>query len=101
MTPPRRLAEVLEPVEAETPYGGRSVSYQPLGWTWVALAPRARRTGTEAGRDAGIETTTAETRADARLQVGRRLRLADEDWEIVTLDGISPGRVRLGLERRR
>lgn len=101
MSPPRRLVEVLEPVEAETPYGGRSVSYQPLGWTWVALAPRARRAGTEAGRDAGVETTTAETRADPRLQVGRRLRLADEDWEIVTVDGLSPGRVRLRLERRR
>ena len=101
MSPPRRLAEVLEPVEAETPYGGRSVSYVSRGWTWAALAPRARRAATEAGRDAGIETTTAETRADPRLQVGRRLRLADEDWEIVTLDRISPGRVRLGLERRR
>lgn len=101
MSPPRRLAELLEPVEAETPYGGRSVSYVPLGWTWATLAPRTRRAGLEAGRDAGIETTTADLRADPRLQVGRRLRLADEDWEIVALDPVAPGRVRLGLERRR
>lgn len=101
MSPPRRLAELLEPVEAETPYGGRSVSYAPLGWVWAALAPRTRRAGLEAGRDAGMETTTAETRADPRLQVGRRLRLADEDWAIVAVDAVSPGRVRLGLERRR
>lgn len=33
----RLLAELLQAVEAETPYGGQAVSYEPLGCVWLRL----------------------------------------------------------------
>ena len=33
----RVLAELFECVESQTPYGGRAVSWNPLGSAWLAL----------------------------------------------------------------
>lgn len=92
----RVLADLFQPVEAETPAGGRSVSHEWLGAAWLALGRRRR-----AGR--GPETVTAETRADPRLTIGRVLRFRGGDWSIrmAEPDDERPGRVMLALERTR
>ncbi|WP_309630020.1 head-tail adaptor protein [Brevundimonas sp.] len=99
----RVLAELLEPVEAETPYGGRAVSYEPLGAVWLRLDERRRRERTEAGVTSSVEVATAETRADPRLAERRVIRFGGADWVISTIDGNPdrPGRVTLNIERTR
>jgi hypothetical protein len=96
----KTLAEVLEAIEAETPYGGRSVTYEPLGWAWLKLGPRRRRERSEAGEPRSIETMTAETRADVRLAAGRLLRFGGGDWRIRSGETVG-GRAILNLERER
>jgi len=99
----RVLAQLLEPVEAETPYGGRVVSYQPLGSVWLRLDGRRRRQTTEAGVTSATEVATAGTRTDPRLVEARVIRSGGADWAIVSVDGDPdrPGRVTLSLERSR
>ena len=96
----KTLAELLDAMEAETPYGGRSVTYAPLGWAWLKLGPRRRRERTEAGGLQVVETVTAETRSDARLEAGRVLRLGGGDWRIRSGETVG-GRAILNLERMR
>lgn len=99
----RILADLLEPVEAETPYGGQVVSYAPLGVAWLRLATPRRRERTEAGVASAFETAEAETRTDPRLVEGRVLRFGGADWRIVAVsrDPDRPGRTILKLERAR
>ena len=99
----RVLAQLLKPVEAETPYGGRAVSYEPLGSVWLRLDGRRQRERTEAGVTSAVEVTIAETRADARLIEGRVIRFGGADWVIAAIDGDPdrPGRVTLNIERTR
>ena len=96
----KTLAELLDAVEAETPYGGRSVTYAPLGWAWLKLGPRRRRERTEAGGLQVVETVTAETRSEPRLQAGRVLRFGGGDWRIRSGETVG-GRAILNLERMR
>lgn len=99
----RILAQLLEAVEAETPYGGRAVSYEPLGSVWLRLDGRRRRERTEAGVTSAIEAATAETRSDPRLCSGRVIRFGGADWIIAGVNGDPdrPGRVTLNIERTR
>lgn len=99
----RVLAELLEPVEAETPYGGRVVSYEPLGSVWLRIERRTRRERTEGGVSAAVDVAVAETRADPRLDEQRVVRFGGGDWVIAAVDGDPdrPGRVTLKLERTR
>jgi hypothetical protein len=94
------LADLFEVVEAETPYGGRSVSYEPVGSAWLRLGTPRRRERTEAGRGSTVETLTAESRIDSRLTVGRVLRFGGGHWRIVSGEADS-ARVILNLERTR
>lgn len=96
----KALAELFEPVEAETPYGGRSVTWELLGSAWLKLGGRRRRERSEVGGLRAVETVTAETRADVRLAPGRMLRFGGGDWRIVSGETVG-GRVILNLERRR
>lgn len=96
----RALAGLFEGVEAETPYGGRAVSWEPLGSAWLKLGIRRRRDRTEAGGVRAVETVTAETRADVRLTAGRMLRFGGGDWRIVSGETVG-GRAILNLERMR
>lgn len=99
----RILAGLFEPIESETPFGGRAVSWQARGSAWLALSGRRRRERTEAGVTRVIEAAVAEARADARLIEGRMLRFAGGDWRIcvVETDDERPGRMKLSLERAR
>lgn len=99
----RVLAGLFEAIESETPFGGRSVSWQARGSAWLALEGRRRRERTEAGVTRVIEAATAETRADPRLVEGRMLRFGGGDWTIVMVetDDARPGRMNLSLERAR
>ena len=99
----RVLAQLLEPVEAETPYGGRVVSYVPLGSVWLRIEERRRRERTEAGVSSPVEVAAAETRADPRLGDGLLIQFGGGDWVIaaVEIDPDRPGRVSLNLERTR
>ena len=65
------LAELLVGTEAETAYGGRSVSYEPLGWAWLKLGPRRRRERTEAGSLQIIETVTAEAVSITKAELAK------------------------------
>ena len=95
------VASLVRPVEAETPYGGRVVSYEPVGSLWLALGARRRRERTEAGVTRGVETLSATVRADPRLVEGRVLRFGGADWRIVAVDAGDAGRASLSLERAR
>lgn len=97
------VAGLHRPVEAETPYGGRVVSYEPMGSLWLALGARRRRQRTEAGVTQGVEILIATTRADPRLEPGMLVRFGGADWRI---EGVEPdperaGRARLEMERAR
>lgn len=101
MGPMRVLAELLQPVESETPFGGRAVTYEPVGRAWLACGARRRRErreGEAPGR--AVEAMTAMARQDGRLAEGRVLRFGGGDWTIVALEP-DGGRARLSLERGR
>ena len=102
MTVPARavLAELFEITASETPYGGRAVTYDTVGFAWLKPGTVRRRERGEAGVSAVLETLTAETRSDARLTVGRVLRFSGADWRIVSGETIG-GRAMLTLERMR
>lgn len=97
----RVLAGLYRTVEAQTPYGGRSVTFEPAGSAWVKCGARRRQERGSGDERHAVETMTAEARADARLAVGRRLRFGGADWAIVTVEPARPGRAKLGLERVR
>ena len=94
------LAEVLEPVEAETPYGGRSVSWAEHGQVWLKPGAEQRVERTEDDRAREGRRLAAEARRDGRLEIGRVLRFRGGDWRVraVKPDG---GRMRLDLEALR
>ena len=94
------MAELFEGLESETPYGGRAVSWEPLGSAWLTLGARRRRERNDAGGVRAVETVTAETRSDGRLTVGRVLRFGGDDWRIVSGETVG-GRAILNLERMR
>lgn len=94
------LAGVFEAIEAHTPYGGVSVSYEPVGHTWLKLGARRRCERSEPGGVRVVEVVTAETRSDPRLIAGRVLRFGGTDWRIQATETVG-GRAILMLERSR
>lgn len=94
------LAGLFEGLESATPYGGRAVSWEPLGHAWLKLGARRRRERTDEGGLRAIEIVTAETRADPRLEAGRMLRFGGADWRIASGETVG-GRAILNLERMR
>ncbi|MFJ6023369.1 phage head-tail adapter protein [Brevundimonas sp. NPDC092305] len=76
------------------------MSFEPVGSTWLKLGARRRRDVREAGGSRGVETVTAEARADARLTAGRVLRFGGGDWRIASDETVG-GRAILNLERMR
>ena len=97
----RTLAGLFQPVEVETPYGGRSVSFEAVGSAWLRCGARRRLERGEGDQRRAVETMVAEARADARLMIGRVLRLGGADWRIVSVEDARPGRAKLDLERVR
>lgn len=97
----RVLAGLYRPVEAETPYGGRSVTFEPVGSAWLKCGARRRQERGSGDERQAVETMTAEARAEPRLEVGRLLRFGGADWTIVTVEDARPGRAKLALERVR
>ena len=98
----RRLAELHQPVEQETPFGGRSVGLEPVGVVWIEILRRRRRERSEVGTGPRLrEAIDVEARSDPRLTVGRILRLDGGDWRIgvVAPETPKPGRMTLTLER--
>ena len=94
------LASVFEAIEAQTPYGGVSVSYEPVGSAWLKLGARRWRERSEPGGVRVVEVVTAETRSDPRLIAGRVLRFGGADWRIQTTETVG-GQAILMLERSR
>lgn len=94
------LAHLFEVTETETPYGGRSVTYDLIGSVWLRLGMPRRRERSEAGCAATVEVVTAESRADSRLTAGRLLQFGGGDWRIVAAEFVG-GRAILNLERMR
>jgi hypothetical protein len=92
------LAGLFDGVENETLYGGRAISWEPLGSVWLKLGARRRRERTEPGGLRSVETVTAETRSDGRLVAGRMLSFGGGDWRIVSGETVG-GRAILNLER--
>jgi len=97
------VASVVRAVGAETPYGGRAVSYESVGSLWLSLGARRRRERTEGGVTRGVETLSATVRADPRLAEELVVRFGGADWGVVGIeaDPKAAGRVRLNLERAR
>lgn len=96
----RVLAELFEGVESQTPYGGRAVSWEPLGSAWLKLGPRRLREKNEPGGARVTELMTAEARADARLSAERVVRFGGADWRIRSVETVG-GQAILNLERTR
>lgn len=94
----RVLAGLFEGLESQTPYGGRAVSWEPVGSAWLKLGPRHRREKSEPGGARGTEVMTAEARADSRLMPERVLRFGGDDWRIRAVDTVG-GQAILNLER--
>ena len=94
----RALAGLFEGVESETPYGGRAVSWEPLGSVWLKPGPRRSREKSEPGGARITERMTAEARADARLTPERVLRFGGADWWIRSAETVG-GLAILRLER--
>lgn len=94
----RVLAGLFEGVESETPYGGRAVSWEPLGSVWLMPGPRRSREKSEPGGARITERMTAEARADARLTAERVLRFGGADWSIRSAETVG-GQAILSLER--
>ena len=103
MSVARVLAELLQPVASQTPYGGRVVSYEPLGMVWLKAGTVRRRDRSDGNGTRSVEAMTAEVRADPRLVEGRVLRFRGGDWAVVGGQDVDdrPGRVELLLERGR
>lgn len=97
----RILAGLFQPVEAETPYGGRSVTFEAVGSAWLKCGARRRTERGEGDQRRAVEAMGAEARADPRLMIGRVLRFGGADWRIVAIQDGRPGRVGLDLERMR
>lgn len=97
----RVLAGLYRPVEAETSYGGRSVTHEAVGSAWLKCGARRRQERGAGDERHAVETMSAEARGDPRLEVGRLLRFGGADWAITTVEPARPGRVKLGLERVR
>lgn len=97
----RVLAGLFQPVEAETPYGGRSVTFQAVGSAWLRCGTRRRVERGEGDQGRAVETMRAEARADPRLTAGRVLRFGGADWTVRLVTDPRPGRVELELERTR
>ena len=94
----RVLAELFEGIESRTPYGGRAVSWEPVGMAWLKPGPQRRREKSEPGGARVLRTMTAEARADARLTSGRVLRFGGADWRIRSGETVG-GQAILNLER--
>lgn len=94
----RVLAGLFEGVESQTPYGGRAVSWEPLGSAWLKMGSRRSRERTEAGVARITERMTAEARADVRLTAERVLRFGGADWRIRSAETVG-GQAILTLER--
>ena len=99
----RSLAELLEPTQAETPYGGQVTTFELVGVAWLKLGQRRTRERTEEGLTRTVETLEVEVRTDPRLSEGRVLRFGGGDWMIRRIDPEpgAPGRTVLSLERGR
>lgn len=98
----RRLAELFEPISQETPFGGRSTGWEPVGVVWLSPGRPRLRSRTEAGAaPRALESRTAEARVDPRLRPGRMLRFDGGDWRILAVapHTPTPGRAALTLER--
>lgn len=95
------LGGLFQAVEAETPYGGRSVTFEAVGSAWLKCGARRRTERGEGDQRRAVETMGAEARADPRLMIGRVLRFGGADWRIVATQDVRPGRAKLYLERVR
>ena len=99
----KTLAELLEPTQTQTPYGGQVTTFETLGMAWLQLGQRRSRERTEEGMSRSVETLDVEVRADPRLSEGRVLRFGGGDWTIRRVDSEPgrPGCAILSLERSR
>ena len=98
----RVLARIEQPVEAETPYGGRVVTYEHQGMVWLACGARRRRERSEGGQAARtVETMSATFRPDGRVVEGRVLQFGGADWTVRGVEMVEAGRLKLDLERTR
>lgn len=98
----RVLARIEQPVESETPYGGRVVTYEHQGMMWLACGARRRRERSEGGQAArAVETMSATCRRDGRMAEGLVLRFGGADWTVRGVETVEAGRLKLDLERAR
>lgn len=98
----RMLARIEQPVESETPYGGRITTYEPQGVVWLACGARRRRERSDSGQSVrAVETLRAICRTDDRVVEGRVLRFGGADWTVRAIDVGEVGRMILDLERGR
>lgn len=94
------LAELFQPVEAQTPYGGRVVSYVALGVIWLTPGTLRQTQRTEAGVSRIVRAQVVVVRIDPRIVEGLTLRFQGADWVVTGLqsDADRPGRCEISLE---
>ena len=99
--PMRRLGSVSAPVPTETPFGGRAVSWTPVGLIWLALKPpRFSESIGEGQRPRQMEKREAEARFDPMVERGQRVSIDGADYAVVHVAGDAPmlGLMTLTLE---
>jgi len=97
----RVLAQVMRPVETQTPQGGRAVFHEPVGSVWLKIGARRRRERDDAGVLRVSEVMKAEVRADPRLSEGLLVRFGGGVWTVTGLDPAGAGYRVLEMERVR
>ncbi len=97
----RRLARLEAPVESETPFGGRTVSWEPAADLWVAMSPMRARDVAQGGVARTVAVARAEAREHPAAEAGMRLELDGMVWRVAAVDraGAEPGRMILHIEK--
>ena len=102
MRPLRTPAALFSVAEAETEFGGRTASFEPVGALWIAVQ-RSHRSERSGGDEPPVERlkVLAETRTDPRVDVGMRVEFEGAGWRLahVARDAPRMGRMTLTLER--
>ncbi len=102
MRPYRTLAQVFSRSEAETDFGGLTVTWTPLGELWLSLAsPQRYEDGTGDARPVVSEKVLAGSGSDPRVQPGQRVDVGGVAWRLVHVDRDAPkmGHMTLTLTR--
>ncbi len=93
----RNRITVLTRHSVEDGGGGRAVTWQPEEELWAAIEKLSPVRDFTGGARRFLTRIAAEVRYDATLEAGRRLRIGNSDFEIVSVETVDERQRRLVL----